>query len=110
MRGENDCRDYGRGASCTEVRARVVFVNSANVLNSSLRSSSHLTYPLVKRVFRPSVITGRYVSPAVDVGYEESRKERNKLGGDGLKGSPESRFGATSRSVSIRVEAGKLLR
>jgi len=44
MRDENCCGGYGGGASCTEVRARMVFVPIANVVGSSLRSSSDLTF------------------------------------------------------------------
>jgi len=46
MRGENCGGGYGRGASCTELRASVVFAACGGVVSSSLRSLSDLTFPL----------------------------------------------------------------
>jgi len=43
MRDENCCRGYVGDACGTEVRAGMAFVPIANVVSSSLRSSSNLT-------------------------------------------------------------------
>jgi len=61
MRDENDCRDYGRCASCTEARARAGFVTSANTVNLSLRSSSDLT--LTQSILFPLTARWRQVRP-----------------------------------------------
>jgi len=43
MMGENYSGGWGGGASCMKVQACAVFVPNANVISSSLRSSSGLT-------------------------------------------------------------------
>jgi len=59
---EDYCVGYGKGASCTEVQARTVFVTRYGVASSSLSSSLGLTspYPLVQR---PSYSSYRTSSP-----------------------------------------------
>jgi len=47
MRDENCCGGNGGGASCTDVRASVVFAACGGVFSSSLRSSSNLTFSVL---------------------------------------------------------------
>jgi len=50
MMDENYSGGWGGGASCTKVRARVIFVPNVNFVSSSLRSSSKLTSPKTSRM------------------------------------------------------------